>query len=280
MRSIYIEAETLPEVWEQAVLACWDTGATFQTQYDKPGDPPSRDTCALLHVSDPMAEPRIHRAFPGGLDDLEKYRAEMLYGVHDHWIDPAAGKWSYSYNSRLRAYDVPGLGLPIDQIAVVIEQLRECPYTRRAQAVTWKAWEDPTCADPACLQRLHFRVDADNRLNMTAHMRSNDAYKAAFMNMYAFIELQASVAAELGVAVGDYIHIADSFHIYGSYFEEFRGFLQSTEDRPWCDRVYTSDFAREFFIMGCEALLEEADMPETPRAMVQDRLQALQRQEH
>jgi len=31
---------------------------------------------------------RIHRAFPGGLEDLEIYRQEVVDGVHDHWIAP------------------------------------------------------------------------------------------------------------------------------------------------------------------------------------------------
>ncbi|MCK7472406.1 MAG: hypothetical protein MZV49_00060 [Rhodopseudomonas palustris] len=37
----------------------------IRTEYDKPGDPPSRDCTMLWTVEDPFAEPRIHRAFPG-----------------------------------------------------------------------------------------------------------------------------------------------------------------------------------------------------------------------
>ena len=70
MKSIHVEAQTLPEAWETAVRRCWTEGARFRTQYDKPGDPPSRDVACLIHVKAPFSEPRIHRAFPGGLDDL------------------------------------------------------------------------------------------------------------------------------------------------------------------------------------------------------------------
>ncbi|MCY2954724.1 MAG: hypothetical protein NTU53_22560, partial [Planctomycetota bacterium] len=84
MRSIHIVQDTLPVAWEKAVVACWEQGESFPTQYDKANDPNSRDGIATIHVRKPFSEPRIHRAFPGGLDDLEKYRAEVLFGVHDH----------------------------------------------------------------------------------------------------------------------------------------------------------------------------------------------------
>ncbi len=269
MKSIHIVEQSLPFAWEKAVIDCWRNGQSFPTEYDRKGDPDSRDVTALIHVTRPFEEPRIHRAFPGGLDDLEKYRAEMLYGVHDHWIDPAAGKWEYTYHERLFEYQVPAADR-VDQIAAIVAKLKEVPHTRRAQAVTWQVWNDMNIHDPACLQRLWFRI-SDGRLHMNAHMRSNDAFKAAFMNMYAFTELQRSVAELIGVEPGEYMHIADSFHIYGSYFSEFEGFLKSVETRSPEDRVYTTDFARDFFIEGCDTLLAEDDMPPDKKAIIEKR---------
>lgn len=271
MKSIHITAETLPMAWEQAVLACWEQGEPYQTEYDRPDDPPSRDVTCLIHVTAPFAEPRIHRAFPGGLDDLEKYRAEVVYGAHDHWIDPSVGKWEYTYHERLCEYRVPG-GSVYDQLAGVVEKLRTAGHTRRAQAVTWQVWNDMTVDDPACLQRLWFRIDQNTgRLNMNVHMRSNDAFKAAFMNMYAFSELQAELAEQLEVEPGEYIHVVDSFHIYGSYFTEFEGFLETIRQRSPADRVYETAFARELFQEACDALLAESDIPEDRKAMIRRR---------
>ncbi len=269
MKSIHIVEQSLPLAWEQAVIECWRQGESFPTEYDRPDDPNSRDVTAVFHVTEPFVEPRIHRAFPGGLDDLEKYRCEVLHGVHDHWIDPAAGKWEYTYHERIFEYRVPQAGL-YDQIAAVVAKLKEVPYTRRAQVVTWQVWNDMNISDPACLQRLWFRI-ADGRLHMNCHMRSNDAFKAAFMNMHAFTELQRLVAEEVGVEPGEYMHIADSFHIYGSYFDEFEGFLKTVESRSPEDRVYTTEFARDFFVDGCDALLGEADMPAEKKALVEAR---------
>jgi len=243
---VHIAARTLPEAWENAVVTTWNEGAQIATQYDKPGDPPSRDAIAVILVEEPMSEPRIHRCFPGGIVELEAYRQEMVDGIHDHWVDPVAGKWEYTYHERLAAYSVPGLPEPINQIETLIQELIKAPHTRRAQAITWKPWEDTGIADPACLQRLWFRVYGD-QLVMNAHMRSNDAFKAAFMNMYAFTDLQRAVAErlskELGreIKVGQYTHIADSFHIYGSYFDEFEAFLKTLETRTFDQRVFSTE---------------------------------------
>ncbi|MHC4983181.1 MAG: thymidylate synthase [Planctomycetota bacterium] len=269
MKSVHIVQRTLPFAWEKAVVACWREGESFPTEYDKAGDPNSRDVAALIHVTHPFEEPRIHRAFPGGLDDLEKYRAEVIYGVHDHWIDPAAGKWEYTYHERLFAYNIPGRGT-CDQIAAAVAKLKEVPHTRRAQAVTWQVWNDTNIADPACLQRLWLRI-AEGRLHINIHIRSNDAFKAGFMNMYAFTELQREIARRLGVEPGEYMHIADSFHIYGSYFAEFEGFLKTIASRNEAERTYTTDFARPFFIEGLSALLAEADMPAEKKTLVEKR---------
>ncbi|MBD3292922.1 MAG: hypothetical protein GF393_08370 [Armatimonadia bacterium] len=239
---VSVNAENLAEGWERAVLECWEKGVRIPTQYDREGDPSSRDVSLALAIKDPFAEPRIHRALPGGIYDLEVYRQEVVYGIHDHWIDPDAGKWQYTYHERLEAYAVPD-GEVINQLDYVVEALAEAPHTRRAQAVIWKAWEDAGIDDPACLQRMWFRVFGD-RLVMSCHMRSNDAFKASYMNMYAFTDLQREVADRLTeklgreIEVGQYNHMVDSFHIYGSYFDEFEAFLQTVEARTWDERTW------------------------------------------
>jgi thymidylate synthase len=265
MAYIFITGKTLPEVWEQSIVECWEKGDAFRTEYDKPTDPTSKDCTALLVVEEPFTEPRIHRAFPGGLDDLEIYRQEVVDGVHDHWVSPEEVKWSYTYHQRLRAYEIDGK--TIDQIQYVIDKLSETPYSRRAQATTWNPSVDPTVDDPACLQRMWFRIDNDDRLVLQVSIRSNDAFKAAFMNMFAFTELQNDVASAISerlgkrITVGEYVHFANSYHIYGSYFEQFEGFLRTLKKRSFEDRVWdsTSDLVQEQFEYGRKRLADERD---------------------
>ncbi|HAL44745.1 MAG TPA: hypothetical protein DCP47_02320, partial [Phycisphaerales bacterium] len=155
-----IEASCLPEAWEAAVLAVWDNGLEIKTQYDKPNDPPSKDATVMITVTDPFAEPRIHKNFPGGPEELESYRQEVVSGIHDHWIDPVAGKWTYTYHERLFAYNPvedirnpksPKPFIAVNQIQYIIDNLSQTPYSRRAEAITWMPTADVKTDDPPCL---------------------------------------------------------------------------------------------------------------------------------
>lgn len=251
-----VEGDTLPETWEKAVLTTWRDGLDIKTEYDKPEDPPSKDSTMIMVVNDPMKEPRIHRAFPGGLEDLEVYRQEVVAGIHDHWIKPEEGKWTYTYHQRLAAFP-SDKGEAIDQIGYIIDKLSKTPYTRRAQGITWDPRTDPVTDDPPCLQRIWFRLVKTGKsrysLNMNTHWRSRDAYKASFMNIFALTDLQRLIAEEISgrlgdeVSVGRYVDISDSFHIYGSYFDDFNNFIKRVGQRPFSEKTWSTDFAKSFF---------------------------------
>jgi thymidylate synthase len=257
--TITIQAQCLPEAWEKAVLAVWDNGLQIKTQYDKPGDPPSRDATVMVTVADPFSEPRIHKNFPGGPEELESYRQEVVSGIHDHWIDPAAGKWTYTYHERLFAYspveDIRNPKSPkpfkkIDQIQYIIESLSRANHTRRAQAITWMPTADPKTDDPPCLQRIWCRLvesaDGSMVLNMNTHWRSRDLYKAWFMNVYALTDLQRTIAEKISkkiskpVSVGRYVDISDSLHIYGSYFKSAEAEIEKMRDGHFEKRSWNS----------------------------------------
>jgi thymidylate synthase len=260
-----VEGETIPEVWEKAVIVCWEQGVSIRTEYDKETDPPSKDCSMIMVIRDPLAEPRIHRAFPGGLGDLEIYRQEVVDGIHDSWIDPEHGKWSYTYHERLYAY--PYGGERIDQIDYIVGKLAETGFTRRAQAITWNVRTDRIVSDPPCLQRLWCRLTPDDEgfvLNVNCHWRSRDAYKAAFMNLFALTDLMRVIGEEIAyrtskpVRLGRYAEFIDSFHIYGSYFKEFEGFLGTVKKREFKDRVWDTKFAEPLFEEAREKLKAES----------------------
>jgi thymidylate synthase len=267
--TLFVTGKTLPEAWEKAVLECWRKGAAIRTEYDKPSDPPSRDCTMMWVVEDPLAEPRIHRAFPGGLEDLEIYRQEVVDGVHDHWIAPEEGKWTYTYHKRLFAYETEGR--TIDQIEYLVDKLSRSGHSRRAQAITWNVFLDPPTDDPPCLQRVWCRLLDDEHgrpvLNMNTHWRSRDAYKAAYMNVFALTDLQRIIAGRVGermgkpVRVGRYADLVDSFHIYGSYFHDFEGFLKLVEKRSFAERTWDSTYAEPVFAEARERLRREKEEP-------------------
>lgn len=254
-----ITAECLPDAWEKAVLAVWENGFEVKTQYDKPQDPPSRDATVMITVTDPFLEPRIHKNFPGGPEELESYRQEVVNGIHDHWIDPAAGKWTYTYHERLFSYcpvenirdaNSPKPFKKINQIQYIIDYLSQAGHSRRAQAITWMPTADPVTDDPPCLQRIWCRLlaneDGELTLNMNTHWRSRDLYKAWFMNVYALTDLQKTIADGIAenkgvpVQVGRYVDISDSLHIYGSYFKEVAPEIEKMRNSSYLERAWES----------------------------------------
>ena len=259
---LFARGTCLPEAWENALVNLWMNGCEIRTEYDekdKAGNyihPPSRDCSMTMVVEDPLSEPYIHRCFPGGLEDLEEYRQEVIDGIKDHWVrdpnDPSDKRWEYTYHERMAKYSVPGLKEGIDQIEAMAQNLAKSPITRRAQMISWKAWEDDKVADPPCWQSYWGRITKDEKggavLNINMRFRSRDAYKAALMNDFAFILLGKKLADRISqlrgepVSMGRFVDESDSFHIYGSYFAEFEStFIKQLLTRSFGERTWRSD---------------------------------------
>ena len=267
---LHVEADCIARAWEESLIALNRHGCDVKTQYDKPDDPPSKDATMVITILEPLSEPMIHKDFPGGPQDLQEYVMEVCEGIKDHLVrdrtNPEDQRWEYTYHQRLFAYEVPTLA-GINQIELLCRKLAEAPHTRRAQAITWKVWEDNDCYDPACLQSVWCRITeeaGEQALSMNVRFRSNDAYKAAFMNIFALVELQRQIAqrvTELSgktVKVGRYCHTADSYHLYGSYFKEFSDrFLRSLERRNFEQRTMRYADLREMMEEARPAILEK-----------------------
>ena len=268
------EGECLAEAWEQSLIKVYNEGCDIQTEYDKPGDPPSKDCSMTVVIRNPLAEPMIHKDFPGGLDTLQEYVMEVLDGIKDHCVrsrepDVEDTRWEYTYHERLCCYSVPGIDRTYDQIEIIAEKLAKTPHTRRAQAITWQVWEDNECYDPACLQSIWCRLVAGDEgawyLNTNIRFRSNDAYKAAFMNMFAFIRLQQRIAGRIrelsgmDVRLGRYVHQADSYHIYGAYFREFEErFIKALGRRSFEERTFRYEDVKFIMDEAIPGILEKA----------------------
>jgi thymidylate synthase len=268
---LHVEGDCIARAWENSLVELYTRGCSMSTQYDKPGDPPSKDATMLLTITDPLGEPMLHRDFPGGPEDLQEYVMEVVEGIKDHLVrradDPTDTRWEYTYHQRLFRYDLPG-GVPSDQIDTLARKLADAPHTRRAQAITWKVWEDNDCYDPPCLQSIWCRIIEQERgpvLSMNVRFRSNDAYKAAFMNIFALVQLQHHIARMVAgmigreVAVGRYCHLADSYHIYGSNLKEFEGrFLRALEKRSFEERTLRYEDMREMMLEARDGIRQKA----------------------
>ena len=257
------EGDGIAEAWENSLIELNASGCEIRTQYDQPGDPLSIDATMNITVVDPLADPMIHKAFPGGIEDLQEYVLELC-GAKDHWVknmnDPEDTRWEYTYHQRLKSYgswrearggqSVRAGSFSVDQIEQVISKLVEQPHTRQAQMITWMPNIDFDCYDPPCLQSLWYRLLADEQgvawLNCNVRFRSNDAWGANFMNMFGFIQFNRQVIAdEIARRSGRRVELgrlnwqADSYHIYGKSIAEAEARL--------FDRLQTTTFEERVF---------------------------------
>ena len=268
---LHVEGDSIARAWEQSLIALHEKGCNVQTEYDKPDDPPSKDATMIITITDPLREPMLHKDFPGGPLELQEYVMEVLDGIKDHLVrdpnDPKDTRWEYTYHQRLFKYEVSTLK-PFDQIETLCQKLAKTPHTRRAQAITWKVWEDNDCYDPACMQSVWCRLleqEGQRVLSMNVRFRSNDAYKAAFMNIFALVQLQQRIATRIAevtgrpVQLGRYVHVVDSYHIYGSYFKEFEGrFLGALQKRTFEQRTLRYADMKEMMDEAKPMILEKA----------------------
>jgi thymidylate synthase len=269
-----ITGRSLAEAYEAALTALYENGIPFKTQYDKPDDPPSLDCTMNLTILEPEADPVIHMAFPGGIEDLKEYVME-LKGFKDHWVknmnDEKDTRWEYTYHGRLKNYGIwkelkDGKSVEtgyfrVDQIEKVISKLSKQPYTRQAQMITWMPDIDNDCYDPPCLQSLWYRIleeeDGTWWLNCNIRFRSNDAWGASFMNMFGFIQFNKEViAAGIAERTGKTVKLgrlnwqADSYHIYGKDILQARARLfDRMADLSFEERTlpFTEPFIRDMY---------------------------------
>jgi len=232
---VVIEGDTIPEVWEEALSSTYHFGTIIKTEYGEL----SKDCMMIMIVREPLKEPRIHKAglCIGKLTDLYDYVREVIDGVRDYLV--REGRLEYTYHERLFSYTIDGE--VVNQINYVIQKLSKAPYTRRAQAITWRPNKDTRIDYPPCLQRLWFRIK-DGKLVMHSYWRSRDAFKASFMNVFVLTELQRLIASKLGVEVGEYVDISDSYHIYESDWNRVEKILEELQKRDWKEKTWTSDY--------------------------------------
>jgi thymidylate synthase len=106
------------------------------------------------------------------------------------------------------------------QFGLVYDKLTKDPSSRQAIAIIWDPWRDyaPT-KDVPCTVGFMFTI-RNEKLNMTTIMRSNDIVLGTTYDVFAFTIFQEFLARKLGVGLGTYTHLANSFHIYSNHYDK------------------------------------------------------------
>lgn len=113
-----------------------------------------------------------------------------------------------------------------DQLATMIDLLRQRPTTRRAviQIFDREDLVEPH-DDVPCTCTLQF-LNRQSGLELVVYMRSNDVFIGLPHDVFCFTMIQELVARSIGADVGQYTHVVGSLHLYDDNADAARRFLE------------------------------------------------------
>ncbi len=157
-----------------------------------------------------------------------KYLQEHGVRIWNEWADEN-GELGPVYGHQWRSwpdYD----GGAIDQIAYVLDQIKNNPNSRRMIVSAWNVAEVNQMALPPCHTMFQFYV-ANGRLSLQLYQRSADTFLGVPFNIASYALLCMMMAQVCGLKAGEFIHTTGDTHLYLNHLEQAR--LQLTrEPRP------------------------------------------------
>jgi thymidylate synthase len=148
--------------------------------------------------------------------------------IWDEWADEQ-GELGPIYGYQWRSWPAPD-GRRIDQLAAVIDQIRENPDSRRHVVSAWNVADIPEMALAPCHALFQFYV-ADGRLSCHLYQRSGDLFLGVPFNIASYALLTHMVAQVTDLEVGDFVHTLGDAHLYLNHLEQAREQL-TRDPRP------------------------------------------------
>lgn len=127
-----------------------------------------------------------------------------------------------------------GQGGTIDQIANVIDMIKNNPTSRRIIVSAWNVAEIDEIVSigglPPCHSLFQFNVVGD-RLDLQLYQRSADTFLGVPFNIASYSLLLAMIAQVTGKAPGEFVHTLADAHLYLNHMEQVEEQL-SREPKP------------------------------------------------
>lgn len=162
-------------------------------------------------------------------DSNVRWLQEHGVSIWDEWADEN-GDLGPVYGVQWRSWPTPDGG-HIDQIAQVVDQLKNNPDSRRILVNAWNVSEVQNMALPPCHLLFQFYV-ADGKLSCQLYQRSADMFLGVPFNIASYALLTHMMAQQAGLEVGEFIWTGGDCHIYENHIEQCE--LQiSREPRPY-----------------------------------------------
>lgn len=166
--------------------------------------------------------------------------------IWDEWADEA-GELGPVYGKQWRSWAAPD-GRVVDQVARLVEGLKTNRYSRRHVVSAWNPAEVDDMALPPCHCLFQFFVapgpDGRDRLSCQLYQRSADIFLGVPFNIASYALLTEMVAAETGLAPGEFVHSFGDLHLYLNHQDQAR--LQLTRDIRPSPRLVLAERPRLF----------------------------------
>ena len=184
------------------------------------------------------------------------YLQENGVRIWNEWAGPD-GDLGHVYGYQWRSwpdYD----GGHVDQIAGVVDQIRNNPDSRRIIVSAWNVADLGRMNLPPCHLLFQFYV-ADGRLSLQLYQRSADTFLGVPFNITSYaLLLQMMMAQVCGLRAGDFIHTTGDTHLYLDHLEQARLQLLRTP-RPLPRMVLNPEVKSIFDFRFEDFLLEGYD---------------------
>lgn len=163
-------------------------------------------------------------------DTNVRYLQEHGVRIWNEWAD-ADGELGPVYGHQWRSWPDYNGGT-IDQIAQVLDQIRNNPDSRRILVSAWNVAEVNQMALPPCHTMFQFYV-ADDRLSLQLYQRSADLFLGVPFNIASYALLLQMMAQVTGLRAGEFIHTFGDAHIYLNHLDQVREQLsRAPRERP------------------------------------------------
>lgn len=143
--------------------------------------------------------------------------------IWDEWADKN-GDLGPVYGYQWRSWPSPDGG-SVDQIANLIDQIKNNPNSRRLVVSAWNPALVDDMALPPCHCLFQFYV-ADGRLSCQLYQRSADIFLGVPFNIASYALLTQMMAQVTGLKPGEFVHTFGDAHLYHNHFEQARLQLQ------------------------------------------------------
>ena len=151
------------------------------------------------------------------------YLKDNGVSIWDKWADDN-GELGPVYGRQWRSWPT-ALGGSIDQLAGVIDEIRNNPDSRRLIVSAWNVADLSRMALPPCHLLFQFYV-AGGRLSCQLYQRSADTFLGVPFNIASYALLTMMVAQVTGLGPGEFVHTLGDTHLYSNHLDQARTQLE------------------------------------------------------